>query len=490
MDFLDYGPKGKVFPTPDQFLGEFAPAIDSSRPTWGLLGAELKKLAPASSTYSMAVIAFGDSRTSGDQLYNPLSAWPFQLSDRLGNAIPVNNGKGRTCFFRFNVQNSNNNISGALSMPLTSRTDADRAGDSLVDANNNFYLFLPNGATSLGFAHRAFIQTGASFYTHSSNVLASKPTTGGTLIYQRNDVAASWLITGVQNDWAGNCSYADASNVIFGFYNNNQNLASSSAITAGHTVRFFGTTGFTLNFDYLFWTEGSHNKDCYLGVRNLSAWGGAPTSYYDATADSTSIRNYYGATKTVGAKNVFQDILRHLSKYQAAGFRNPGATGQGAGTGTTGSGAATAPTTWNGHFGADSLVVIDAFYVNTTGSGTLDAPAQAVVDALIVGKREIRDRIVAETGCFYIALMLPSTGGSTDAIMTYHNAQMKAMCAENSRSAVISLPDFMGVVRTTATQNYNLNNSRADNLHESEAFQSFLAGGICDVFRYSLALAS
>jgi len=487
VGFSEIGPKGTPRPA-SYYLGGWASVIDTSRPTWRLLGTELKKLAPASATYSMAVIAFGDSRTSGDQLNNSLAAWPFQLSDKLGAALTVNNGKGRTCFFRFNAQDSNNNISGALSMPLTSRTDADRAGTTIVNANNNFYLFLPNGATSLGFAHTTGTMTGASFSTHNSNVLASKPTTGGTLVYQRNDVAASWLVTGVQNDWGGNCSYADASNVIYGFYANNQNLATSSAITAGHTVRFFGTTGFGLGFDYLFWTEGSHNKDCYVGVRNLGFWGGAPSSYYDATADNTAIRNYYGATKTVGAKNVFENILRHLSKYQASNFRNPGAAGQGAGTGTTGSSAASSPTTWNGHFGADTVVLIDACYVNTTGSGTLDAPAQAVVDTLVNGKREIRDRIVAETGCFYIALMLPSTGGITDAIMTYHNTQMKAMCAEHPNSAVISLPDVMGVVRTTAKLNYNLDNSRADNLHESEAFQGMLADIITDVFRYSEAI--
>ena len=484
------GPLGvRPSPVPSSFLGGWAGVIDPSRPTWRLLGTELKKLAPASSTYSMAVIAFGDSRTSGDLLYNPLTTWPHLLSDRLGSALTVNNGKGRTCFWRPNVESSNNSITASTAMPLTSRTDADRAGTVVADANQNYFLFLPNGATSLGFAHTTGTQTGATFYTHSGNVLASKPTTGGTQIYQRNNVAASWFVTGVQNDWGGNCSYADASNVIFGFYNHNQNLALPTGISTNTTVRFFPTSGFNINFDYLFWTEGSHNEECYIGVRNLSFWGGSPAPYYDATADNTAIRNYYGATKTVGAKNVFEGMLRHLSKYQASNFRNPGTTGQGAGTGTTGSDAATAPSTWNGHFGADTIIVIDAFYVNVTGSGALDAPSQAVIDAMVVGKREIRDRIVAETNCFYLALFLPPNNSVNDDRLSYQVTQMKSMCAENDRSAVISIPDVMGYSRVSAKQSYALDNSRADSLHESETFQAMLADIITDVFRYSEAIA-
>jgi hypothetical protein len=438
----------------------------------------------------MAVVAFGDSRTSGDQLYNSLSAWPFMLSDRLGAAFTVNGGKGRTCFARFNVENAANNISAALSMPLSSRTDADRAGLQIVNANNNFYLFLPNGATSFGFAHTTAQQTGATFFTHSNSVLVAKPTTGGTQFFQRPDTAANWLITGVQNDWAGNKSYADANNIIFGYYSHNQNLATSSTIGAD-TIRVFPTSGFPLHFDYVFWTEGSHNKDCYIGVRNLSVHGGTPVTYYDAT-NAASSRQYYpvgAGSRSVGQNKTFEDILRHLSKYQASGFRNPGTTGQGAGTGTTGSGAVAAPTGWIGHFGADTVVVIDAYYYNTTGAGALDAPSTATIDTLVAGKRTIRDMIVAETNCFYIALMLPPCGGVDDDRLTYQVTQMKAMCAEHSNSAVVSLPDVMGYSRTTSRTNYALNNSRGDNLHESEIFQAELAGILCDVFRYSRALA-
>lgn len=470
----------------------WAAAITTVTPVWGALGQMLKSVEAVGSTDAMAIPYIGDSRTEGDALVTAqFSSRTSVLSALIALNFKPGGNWGWTEFATL-IQSTQSQVDASK---IWSRCRTTMGGGAtnrtmyttIADAVTTYHYWLPSGFNNIGISFGSqqagnVVNIGIEVAYHAGNVLATQPIVGGTAILTKAfaDGADQWPFTTYSRNNSENKKAGDASNFIYGEYQNHHWLIGQNLSLQNVTLRITAPVTFANHFQHLFLQGGGHTPSNYIAVVPYAAWGEAPSIYYDTTTDNV-LRAYWptkGTTSKVGESNIFGRLLKCLRKYQARSWRTSSA---GAFSGTTGVSASTVATGNLGDYGATKLVVIDAQYINGINSG-LDADA----DTVVAGKRKIRDAVVGEGG-IYIAEFLPSAGYANE---VYFRAQMKLMLAESALSTFIDHQACIDASKTVSGKTNRLYGYNAQTLHEGEEFHLSSAQTILEVFKYAKALAA
>jgi hypothetical protein len=473
-------------PLPALPRSPIAGIIDTNYSVWVSIGADLKAVEATGSSSALEVIVTGDSKLDGDLLESPQhSTFDSCLARLMKMSFKPGGNWGYSYYLRFG-QYSPVSKSASVLRGNTTYTTTSGNGNTFnttyswdIAAGQSLYMYLPSGFNNLGICWAYGVQLALNVDRIAGNQIVAQPTGGLTSLATRPNVLGTGLMSDHTSQYSTTSKAADSSNRIYGEYGNYRYQVASSQNLVSQTIRVNSPNANSLYPQFAFVQGGGHTWTNYVAVVPWNLHGSSNLRYATAT-NGTAGQKYYPTPtvqSTVGEAVFFEHGPRCLRQYQAQTWRNISGTGVDM-SGTTGSSAGSAPTGYQGTWGATSAIWLTGLYTN----GMSDLTATMAAKTLEF------NRIMAIPGMYFVALILPTIipGTETAAYVT----AIKALCATRpDKAAVIDLQQVYGTDGLTSDTTHALRSFSGDVTHEGEEANLYSAYMVNEVLKYCRALA-